>query len=148
MGDKLRNIKHELYAQGVVAGLTRREALDRAGYSGKGGWHITTNPTVQKRIAELMDNLSKRAELSRKQILDRIFQDWELSRKLGQMSAALKAGDMMGRELHKMFVERREVGGPGDFDNKSEEELREMILNDMKDLGWDDATIPPDKSLN
>ena len=150
MGNVLRNPRHERYAQGIVAGLTRQEAYAQAGFHSKNGSSaarvLHNQPHVQARIKELMDNVSRRSELSRKEILDRILQDWDLSRKLGQMSAALKAGDMLGRELHKMFVERKEIGGAGDFDNKSEDELREIIRNDMKDLGWDEDTIPPDPS--
>ena len=155
MAGVLRNPQHEIFAQARAAGCNKDEAYQKAGYRGKSSQamgRIDAKPDVRQRIKEILESSARRAELSRRDILDRIYQDWELSRKLGQMSAALKAGDMLGRELHKMFVERREVGGPGDFDNKTEEELREIILNDMKDLGWDkdkdDAIIPPDKSLN
>jgi hypothetical protein len=148
MTSVLRNPRDELYAQGIVAGLSRQEAYIQAGFKGRNPNHIHNKPPVQKRIAELLKLSAARSELSRREILDRIFQDWELGRKLGQVSAALKAAELYGRETHKMFTERKEVGGPGDFDNKSEEELREMITRDMKDLGWEDDIIPPKGSVN
>lgn len=149
--DVLRNPQHELYAQGRVSGLSKEEAYKQAGFTGgrRSMSAIESRPEVQARMKQLLDNAARRAELSRKDILDRVFQDWELSRKLGQMSAALKAGHMLGSELHKMFVDRKEIGSAGDFDAKSEEELREIIKDGMKDLGWEnDITPPPDKTLN
>lgn len=147
----LRNPRYEMYAQGIISGLTSKEAYQKAGYRGKSKLAprmIDQQPLVRQRIDELLKNFAARAELSRSKILERILEDWETSRRLGQMSSALKAAELYGRDLHKMFVDRKEIGGPGDFDGKSEEELREIIRNDMKDLGWDDPAIPPDKSLN
>lgn len=138
--DVLRNPQHELYAQARVSGLTKEQAYQQAGYTGtSGAMHaLDRKPHIRSRIAQLLDNASKRSELSRKDILDRIYQDWELCRKLGQMSASLKAGELMGKELHRMFVDRREVGGPGDFDSKSEDELRQIVRDGLKDLGWEE----------
>ncbi len=149
----LRNPRHELYAQGLAAGLTRAESYIKAGFKGKlpaiaASCLERNHPNIPKRVSELLKNSAARAELSRKDILDRILEDWGLARKLGQTASALKAAELYGREVHKMFTERKEIGGPGDFDNKTEAELREMIENDIRDLGWENATIPPGKSLN
>jgi phage terminase small subunit len=148
MGNVLRNPRHERYAQGLAAGQSKQEAYKLAGYEGRSSAQLDKQPHIHNRVRELLDSRSRRAELSRKDILDRIFQDWELSRKLGQMSAALKAGHLMGTELHRMFIERKEVGGPGDFDSKSEDELKKIIEDGLHDLGWDVATAKPDKTLN
>ena len=149
----LRNPRHELFAQGIVAGLSRADAYSKAGFKGKNpsasSSAIYNRPEVQIRIKELLDNSAARSEFSRKEVLDRIVQDWELARKLGQVASALKAAELYGRDVHKMFTERKEVGGPGDFDAKSEDELREIIQKEMHDLGWDsDAVIPDSKSIN
>lgn len=148
----LHNPRHELYAQGIAAGLSRHEAYQRAGYKGKGSSAASsilekTHPYIRRRIDELLKVSAAKSELTRKNILDRIFQDWELARKLGQVPAALKAAELMGREMHKMFTERKEIGGPGDFDNKSEDELREIIRKELGDLGWnEDDNLPPSPS--
>ncbi len=139
----LRNHRHELYCQNVVAGMTRLDAYKAAGYEGqpeRGSTLLSTKPEVQARIKELLTSSAARSELTRKEILDRVFQDWELARKLGQTASALKAAELMGREMHKMFTERKEIGGPGDFDNKSEDELKEIIQKELGDLGWDNPT--------
>lgn len=146
----LRNPRYELYAQGIAAGLSPGDAYTKAGGKAKdprsASQSIASRPEVQNRIQELLANAAKRSELSRKDILDRIFADWELARKLGQVPAALKAAELMGKEMHKMFVERKEVGGPGDFDNKTEEELRQIVEENMRELGWEGP--PPSTSVN
>ena len=144
MAGVLRNPQHEIYAQARAAGCSKDEAYQKAGFKGKTVQSvnlIAAKPHIRERIKELLESSARRAELSRRDILDRIFQDWELARKLGQVPAALKAAELMGRELHRMFTERKEIGGPGDFDNKTEDELRDIIHGSLKDLGWDDENL-------
>lgn len=43
-------------------------------------------------------------------------------------TAANRALELLGRE-HGMFVERKEVGKPGDFDNLSDDDLRSRLYN-------------------
>lgn len=135
----LRNPKHEVYAQNRASGMEIKQAVEKAGLKSDS---IEYRPEVKRRIREIMKQGASRAEVSRKRILERIFDDWEQSRRLGQMSSALKAAELMGKEMHKMFVERKEIGQPGDFDNKSEEELREIINKEMEELGWDKPPEP------
>ena len=148
MAGVLRNPQHEIYAQARAAGCNKDEAYQKAGYKGKSIQAICRMDTkidIRQRIKEILESSARRAELSRRDILDRIYQDWELARKLGQVPAALKAAELMGRELHRMFTERKEIGGPGDFDNKTEDELRDIVRDGLKDLGWDqeEESIPP-----
>lgn len=143
----LRNPRHEIYAQGICAGLSREDAYQKAGYapSARNSGALNRRPEIKARIEQLLNQARARCELSRKDILDRIIEDWDLARKLGQTASALKAAELYGRDVHRMFVERKEVGGPGDFDKLSEQELRDIIKKDMEALGWDekDAPIPP-----
>jgi hypothetical protein len=125
--------------------MDKSAAYQAAGFKGKRAnayCGIDSNPLVLRRIDELLKQTAAKSELSRRAILDRMFQDWELARKLGQMASALKAGELMGREMHKMFTERKEIGGPGDFDGKSEEELRDIIKTELHDLGWEGDELP------
>lgn len=144
----LRNTRHELYAQGVAKGLDKPSAFREAGFTGKQYQAVDRRPEVGQRIRELVEASANRAMLSRKIILERILEDWDSARRLGQMASALKAGEMMGKELHKMFVDRKEVGGPGDFDNKSEEELLEIIRSGLNDIGINPDTVTPDNIPN
>jgi phage terminase small subunit len=145
MSSVLRNPRYELFAQGVAAGLSKQEAYQKAGFTGKSKFacnSIASKGEIKQRINELLRNGAVRSELSRRDILDRIKEDWDTSRNLGQMASALKAAELLGREL-KMFIDRKEVGGPGDFDGKSEDELRQIIQKELGDLGWDEKDIPP-----
>ena len=146
---RLRNIRHELFCQLIVGGCPRDEAYTKAGFKAKDGKRGATllfaKPEIKKRVDDLMGASASRAEISRKQILERIMDDWDTSRTLGQMSSCLKAAELMGKELHKMFVERKELGDPGDFDSKSEEELKQIIEEGIKELGWDHD---PPETLN
>jgi phage terminase small subunit len=47
--------------------------------------------------------------------------------------AATRALELLGREVNA-FVEKKEVGGPGDFDNMSSEELLEIILRETAEI--------------
>lgn len=131
----LRNHKYERLAQLVAGGKTIVAALKECGYRETSG--VCKKPIIADRIAQLMQQGANRAALSREKILERIMEDWDQARKLGQISAGLKAAEMLGKEVFKMFVDRREIGGPGDFDNKTEAELREFIANEMRELGLD-----------
>lgn len=151
MTSVLRNARYELFAQGIAKGLSREDAYQHAGFEGNAkrcAGNIARKPLIRKRIDELLSNAASRAELSRAKILERIYDDWEQSRRLGQMPAALKAGEMLGKELHRMFVERKEIGGPGDFDSKTEEELRQIVEDGIKELGWDRDTPPSGTAIN
>lgn len=145
----LRDPRRELFCQKIVSGSSREEAYQQAGYKGKNAklssWRVAALPEIKARIKVLMERSAQRAELSRKDILERILEDWETSRKLGQMASALKAGELIGREVHRMFTERKEVGGPGDFDGKSEDELKAIIQEQLDDLGWEK---PPSGTIN
>ncbi|HEY6018477.1 MAG TPA: hypothetical protein VIY48_00820 [Candidatus Paceibacterota bacterium] len=137
----LRNINDERFCQLVVSGREPGQAyLDTGGTSKTPEYAADRRmrkPVIRKRIEELLDVGARKAMLSRSQILQRIFEDWETSRKLGQMAAAATNAKMMGSELHRMFVDRKEVGGPGDFDAKTPEELMEYIKGELKELGVD-----------
>lgn len=137
----LRNLEDERFCQMVVAGKEPAEAyLETGGTSANpplAASRRMSRKIIRKRVEELLDVGARRAQLSRSQVLQRIFDDWELSRKLGQMAAAATNAKMMGSELHKMFIERKEIGGPGDFDNKSPEELLAYITKELGELGMD-----------
>ncbi len=145
----LRNPVYEAFAQHVVAGKSPKEACDLVGR--KSANTILKRTEVQNRIRELTQLAADRAMMSRGEILNRMLDDWELARKLGQVSAAAKIGELMGRDLHRMFVERKEVGGPGDFDTKTEQELRDFIaeqLTELKTLGVADIELSTNQDID
>jgi len=148
----LRNINDERFCQLVVSGMEPGEAYKTVGYTAKNPGYAASRkmakPVVRKRMEELLDVGARKAMLSRSMILQRIYEDWELSRKLGQMASAISAGKLMGMELHKMFIERKEIGGPGDFDAKSPEELLEYIKKELGELGMDAKDVTKTLGIN
>lgn len=129
----LRNVKYERFAQLIAQGIAPNEAAEDVGY--KSSYGLLKKQVIDDRIKELLKNAAARAELTRRDIYNGIFDDIQLARKLGQPAAALKGWEMLGKDLHRMFVERKEVGGPGDFDGKTEEELREFLAKELASLG-------------
>jgi len=46
--------------------------------------------------------------------------------------AANRALELLGKEMG-MFIDRHEIGGPGDFDHMSDEELNQLIVDGLKE---------------
>ena len=59
-----------------------------------------------------------------------LMEDRRLARKRGQTSAAIRADELLGKELG-MFINREEVGKPGDFSHLSTEELEQRIYDEL-----------------
>lgn len=59
-------------------------------------------------------------------------------REKGQTAAAIRAAELLGKELG-MFIERREQGRPGDFADLPEEELDRRIIAQLDGEGHDGA---------
>jgi hypothetical protein len=55
-----------------------------------------------------MQNKLRAAELQREDILQELLVDSDMARAAGQLSAAIRGHELIGRELHGMFTERRE----------------------------------------
>lgn len=128
--------REERFVQYIVEGIPHEDAKIKAGYKkGVSIKRLLARPQIHARLEEIMARSAARAELTRADILEGIKTDWQQARRLGQMSAALKAAEMLGKEMHKMFVDRKEIGAPGDFENKSEEEIIRFISETLKSLG-------------
>lgn len=139
----LLDIRHERFAQLVASGLTPYEAKRQIKMPTGARWAVKAllaTPEIQDRIKALLENAAKKAQLTREGIIKEVQQEWTLARIAGQHSAALKAAEMLGGELHNMFRNKVEIGRVGEFDGKSEEELKQFILSTMKELGMDEPS--------
>ena len=63
-----------------------------------------------------------------------LMDDRELAREKGQTAAAIRAAELLGKELG-MFIERREQGKPGDFSDLPDEELDRRIIAQLMERG-------------
>src|SRR6516165_7653364 len=109
----LLNGKHERFCQMVaVEGLSPAEAYNAIkaikligrkanGIGAPNAKKLCDNELVAKRIATLQERNARRAELSYDGIIAEVQEEGKLARMAGQHSAALKAWEMLGSELHK-----------------------------------------------
>jgi hypothetical protein len=113
---------------------------------------LLEHPKVAPRLKDLRNRVSNQAvenvALSRALVLDRLMRDaqvclgeiplrlkmrnahaadvMELETHQPDASAANRALELLGREVN-LFIEKKEVGKPGDFDHMSDEELLQFI---------------------
>lgn len=147
----LANRKHELFAQGLAAGKSQIEAYELAGYKPDDG-HATRlagNGRIQARLAELLGRAADGVVLTRQWVLERLIQNADRAMQaeavlnndgepIGeysyQGSVANRSLELLGKELG-MFIDRKEVGRPGEFESMNADELRDYIRREAAELG-------------
>jgi hypothetical protein len=141
----LSNNRREIFCQKVANGMTQAKAYEIAGYvpNRKNASRLMkTNEDVIERIEEL-----KALELGKfateKDLLRNMFlTNYSLAIKAGNITAATAAADKLAR-LDGHMVDRKEIGGPGDFANLSDAELIELIAEPLNGAEGDyDAGAP------
>ena len=165
----LLNPKHERFAQELAKGKTAEEAHGVAGYkaSRSGGSQLKQNLNISSRVAEI---LAERESIHAQATADAVkstalTKEWviqtlqeNVARAMQaipaktnddgepaggyqyQGSVANKALELLGKELG-MFIERKEVGRPGEFESMNADELREYIRRESAALGIADPTV-------
>jgi hypothetical protein len=136
----LKNSRHELFAQLVAEGKSATAAMKEAGYSdGRNSWRLMRNEAIRGRIDELLARGAERAEVTVVSLLDELETARQLAMTKGQASAAVQA--TMGKaKLAGLIVDRREVGGAGEFDHLTDEELVAEASRMARELGL----LPPE----
>ena len=151
----ITNNQHEKFAQALVKGKSHGEAYLAAGYKAKNASVASAAATrllkkvnIQARVAELQTKAEERAVVDRAWVLKRLVENVDramtaipVTTKDGQTgeykyegSVANRALELLGKELG-MFVDRKEVGGPGDFERMSDDELDSFIRAQSGALG-------------
>lgn len=128
----LRNPKHELFAQAVAKGVSGTLAYQQAGYdvadnvACASGARLLAKVNVRSRVEELKERIAERvvarAAMSKLEIIAALEDNATEARASGQHGPANRAYELVGRE-RGMFVERKEIGAPGDFANLTDEEI-------------------------
>lgn len=156
----LKDTRHERFAQALAKGMTADEAYVSAGYKRNRGnaARLKASESIRARVAELTNKASEKASLSKAWIIERLMQN--VDQALGRIptkikkidketgaavefeiididrTAANKALELLGKTIEiGMFVERKEIGGPGDFAAMTADELRTIVARDMAALG-------------
>jgi len=139
----LANHRRELFAQLLVQGFAAVDAYEKAGYKRHDGNACTLakHPEVQVRLEEIRGGLAAnplsrtfRSGVTAESLLDEAEAVRVQAMESGQLNAAVAAIKEKG-VLSGKRVERSEVGGPGQFDHLSDEELRAEIVREVRELG-------------
>ncbi len=147
----LPNHRRELFAQLLVQGFTAVDAHEKAGYKRHDGNACTLakHPEVQARLEEIRGELAAektgfpfgtsaiatRANVTAESLMDQAQTILACAMERGQMAAAVSALKEKGI-LSGKRIERSEVGLPGEFDHMSDEELRQSIIDQARELGF------------
>lgn len=157
----LTNSRHERFAQELASGKTEDEAYRIAGYKPDRGnaSRLTANDSVQARVAELQGRVAQGVVLTKQWVIERLIENANRAMQAAVVldgdgkptgeyryegSVANRALELLGKE-QGMFVERKEVGKPGEFERMNADELREYIKREAAELGLSHAPSP---SLN
>ena len=145
----LKNARWERFAQELAKGKTADEAYQAAGYRPNRGNAATlkAKQNIQDRTQEILERAASRVEMTREWLLRRLQKNIEMCQTPGETfspAAANKAIEMAGRELHRMFVERRIIG-VRNIDQMTEAELLEFIGGEPspEELGAATSPHPP-----
>lgn len=149
----LQNIRHERLAQEIAKGAKLEDAHKSAGLSGnrKSAWKIRQRSDVTRRIQELLDQREqieakaveraiRETALTQSEIIRMLVADRELARERGQVAAAIRATELLGKIIG-VFIERSEQGKPGDFAHLSDDELDAKLSHHMRTRGLTDRQI-------
>ena len=133
----LANHRRELFAQLLVQGETATDAHELAGYRRNDGNASTLarHPQVQARLKEIKGELAEKAVVTAESLMKEAEEVRVRAMERGQLNAAVAAIKEKG-VLSGKRVERSEVGGPGQFDHLSDEELRAEIVRECRELGY------------
>lgn len=162
----LKNQKWELFAQAIASNFSGREAYKRAGYEANdaacdaNASKLLKNTKVRARIDQLSTKAAKKVELDKAWVLSRLMRNAKLC--LGEEKATVtkidketgdeitrdvelydpaganRALELLGKEL-AMFIERKEVGGPGEFAKMTDEEIDRQLAEMMGEVEGSEA---------
>jgi len=131
----LSNARHERFAQFLAQGKTATKAYELAGYK-PNRWNaafLARQDKIRERLTQINTELAKVTRITVEML---IAQNDEIRRRAMESrrySAAIAAIREMG-VLSGVRIERREAGGPGEFDHMSDEELERTMIEQFKRL--------------
>jgi hypothetical protein len=138
----LKNVRHEQFAQQLVHGQkfgwTRGASYSRAGYRAEGhaaeanAHRLLKNAEngIAARVQEIVGAGAKRAEVTVESLLTELDQVLAGAVTDRQFGAARAAIDSKAR-LKGLFVDKVEVGGPGEFSPQSVDEVLELVAQEF-----------------
>lgn len=145
----LSNPRHERFAQELAKGKSAGQAYAEAGYKpcDQNASRLIRNDKVQARKAELQDRAAVQVSVTREWVLERLIENANRAMQAVEVvvngvptgeyryegNVANRALELVGKEL-SMFIDRKEVGKPGEFDRMTEDELRTHLAREAEAL--------------
>jgi len=154
--------RHERFAQNLAGGMKQGEAYVAAGYKANRGnaARLNADENIRMRVADILKDREsfiqdvsavavQKAGLSKAWVLDRLRENAERAMTTEpvrnhegqptgeytyQGSVANRALELIGKELG-MFVDRKEVGAPGDFTSMERDELERLFRSELAERG-------------
>lgn len=112
---RLKNLKHEKFAQLIASGKTLSDSYLEAGFLAKGrgaqvnnGSRLRNRPDVSARIEELVIQGARKAQVGAADVIQMLLEDRKLARELGQAGPAIRADELLGKAAG-LFIDRREL---------------------------------------
>lgn len=129
----LKDARQEKFAQALAKGMTQVAAAVAAGYAANDATAArrANSPSVRARVAELQGRAAEKAVLTKTAIIERLFRLADKAEAAGQISAANRAVELLGKEIG-MFVDRRLLGIRR-IEDMTEEELLEFLGGEPDD---------------
>ena len=141
----LNNSRHESFAQAIARGLPASLAYVEAGYKANDGnaCRLTRNEKIVARVAGLKALVQDLRNRSFQRIV--LTEAWVIEQLVGVVMAAkaqdkidsagaCKALHLLGLHLG-MFVERKEVGKPGELDGLTIADKRQRVRSILDQIG-------------
>jgi len=150
----LRNPKHERFAQEIANGRSLVDAYKAAGFKPdfRNAKRLRDRKEIGQRVDQILTDRERRATLSTERAIEKaaitkadvigmLIEDRALARANVQASAAIRAVELLGKELG-MFINRTEQGRPGEFDGLNREEMEPHSADELVAGGIPDKTPP------
>lgn len=153
----LKNQKHELFAQAIARGESGRSAYLASGYNvtetaaDACASRLLSSAKVSSRVAELRQRMEtvEKTVLTKAWVIEETISLQRAAKAAGAYGPAAKCLELLAREV-LAFVERKEVGAPGEFSTLSEDELvaiiREVQPGQLGKSGASGKRIRPPRS--
>jgi len=164
----LSNPRHERFAQLLAQGRSQIEAHAGAGYKPHRGnaSSLAQDKNILGRVAELLDAREKQHGQATAKAIERVSltKEWILARLVENAERAMQAVPVLDREGNEtgeytyqgnvanrslellgkeigMFIERREVGEPGEFAAVADADLERELMQQALDMGLNFAQV-------
>jgi phage terminase small subunit len=141
----LDNPRHEKFAQYLAQGKTMTEAYELCGYKPSRGnaSHLAEKQHIKDRVQQITTKTAARAAVTAETLLDEFEQVRSQAMKNGREGNANNA--IKGKAvLSGHWVERKEIGAPGEFEALQDDELERMLVQHLGELGFSLSPIAED----